>query len=161
MSNRYHTIFWGVILGASCLAPAYGSEVGRLRAEVRTLQAQVRHLERRLGACVAARPAPAAPAATPAPPARASKATPSPSRHLGPPRQQTRSDIWRHEWQRLRRHMSERQVRALLGRPSRALMLGGKPVWYYDYGTLGNGSVAFGADRRVLAWQTPPFGSWW
>ncbi|MDA8389442.1 MAG: outer membrane protein assembly factor BamE [Gammaproteobacteria bacterium] len=165
MTNRYRTILWGTLAGASCLAPAWGSQLTHLRTEVRTLRAQVRHLERRLGACVAGRPAASGPA-TPAPetapatPPGAQKARPAPGQPLGPP-PQTRTSVWRLEWRQLRRQMTKPQVRALLGTPTRAVTLGSQRVWYYSYGRGDNGSVAFGANGRLLAWQAPPFGSWW
>ncbi len=165
MTSRNRTMFWVAVVGASCLIPAWGSERAHLRHEVRMLQAQVRHLERRLGACVAARPAASGPPAAARPlgppaPAAAPNAARASGRPLGPPRQ-TRTSVWRREWRQLRRGMSKRRVRAILGLPTQAVTLGSQRVWYYRYGRGDQGSVAFGANGRALAWQAPPFGSWW
>ena len=155
VSNRYIALILGGLAGTMCLVPAHASDA-RLRAQVQALQAKVHRLERLLGACEARGPAPTQ---TPRKPAAGPQTHAPAAAPLGPPHR-TRTDVWRHEWARLRHQMRAQQVRALLGAPSRIVQLGGERVWYYSYGSLGKGSVAFGSNHRVLAWQTPPFGSW-
>jgi hypothetical protein len=64
-------------------------------------------------------------------------------------------------WGGVKAGMSSEEIRKLLGTPSREFTLDGKPVWYYSYPGIGNGSVMFSRDGRTVAgWQHPPFGFW-
>ena len=65
-------------------------------------------------------------------------------------------------WQSLRAGMSEKEVRSLLGEPTRTFELSGQPVWYYYYMGVGGGSVMFtDKNGQLLSWQRPPFHGWW
>jgi hypothetical protein len=66
------------------------------------------------------------------------------------------------QWRGVRTGMSDEEIRQLLGTPSREFTLDGKPVWYYSYPGIGNGSVLFSRDGHTVAgWQHPPFGWFW
>jgi hypothetical protein len=54
--------------------------------------------------------------------------------------------------------MNPAQVREQLGEPVRRFVIDGKPVWYYSYPGVGNGSVMFSADGEIVGKQKPPFG---
>lgn len=65
------------------------------------------------------------------------------------------------QWHGVKAGMSGEKIRELLGTPSREFTLDGKPVWYYSYPGIGNGSVMFSRDGHTVAgWQHPPFGFW-
>jgi hypothetical protein len=65
------------------------------------------------------------------------------------------------QWRSVKGGMSSEEIRKLLGTPSREFTIDGKPVWYYAYPGIGNGSVMFGRDgRTVVGWQHPPYGFW-
>jgi len=65
------------------------------------------------------------------------------------------------QWHGIRAGMSGEEIRKLLGTPSREFALDGKPVWYYAYPGIGNGSVMFSRDGHAVAgWQHPPYGFW-
>ena len=65
------------------------------------------------------------------------------------------------QWHSVKAGMSGEEIRKLLGTPSREFTLDGKPVWYYSYPGIGNGSVMFSRDGHTVAgWQHPPFGFW-
>jgi hypothetical protein len=63
------------------------------------------------------------------------------------------------QWHSVRAGMSSDEIKKLLGSPSRAFTLDGRPVWYYSYPGLGNGSVLFSRESHaVKSWQQPPLG---
>ena len=65
------------------------------------------------------------------------------------------------EWRSIKAGMSSEEIRKLLGTPSREFTIDGKPVWYYAYPGIGNGSVIFSRDgHAVTGWQHPPYGFW-
>ena len=65
------------------------------------------------------------------------------------------------QWRSIKAGMSSEEIRKLLGTPSREFALDGKPVWYYSYPGIGNGSVMFSRDGHTVAgWQHPPYGFW-
>jgi len=65
------------------------------------------------------------------------------------------------QWHSIMTGMSYEEIRKLLGTPSRELAVDGKPVWYYAYPGIGNGSVMFSRDgHTAVGWQHPPFGFW-
>jgi hypothetical protein len=65
------------------------------------------------------------------------------------------------QWGGVKAGMGSDEIRKLLGTPSREFTVDGKPVWYYSYPGIGNGSVMFSRDGRTVAgWQHPPFGLW-
>jgi hypothetical protein len=65
------------------------------------------------------------------------------------------------QWRSIKAGMSGKEIEKLLGTPSRKFTLDGKPVWYYAYPGIGNGSVMFSRDDRTVAGgQQPPFGFW-
>jgi hypothetical protein len=65
------------------------------------------------------------------------------------------------QWHGVKAGMSGDEITKLLGTPSREFTLDGKPVWYYSYPGIGNGSVMFSRDGHTVAgWQHPPFGFW-
>lgn len=66
----------------------------------------------------------------------------------------------RESWAQLKEGMSEAQVTALLGVPTRKFQAGGQTVWYYFYRDVGSGSVFFYQDGHVASRQKPPFGGW-
>ena len=109
-------------------------------------------------------PAPATvvpPAEVPSPPAAArAEAGTSPS-----PATATAALQWREslktQWHSVKAGMSGGEIRELLGAPSREYAIDGKPVWYYTYPGIGNGSVLFSRHGHTVAgWQHPPFGFW-
>ncbi|MHB8473157.1 MAG: hypothetical protein ACYDC8_10015 [Gammaproteobacteria bacterium] len=63
-------------------------------------------------------------------------------------------------WKSIERGMSDAQIRAHLGSPSRVLSIDGKTIWYFSYEGVGSGSVRFSAAHGVVDWQNPPFGFW-
>jgi hypothetical protein len=66
----------------------------------------------------------------------------------------------RESWAQLKEGMSEAQVTALLGVPTRKFQAGGQTVWYYFYRDVGSGSVFFYQDGHVASRQKPPFSGW-
>jgi len=65
------------------------------------------------------------------------------------------------QWHSIKAGMSSEEIRKLLGTPSREFTIDGKPVWYYAYPGIGNGSVMFNRDGHTVAgWQHPPHGFW-
>jgi hypothetical protein len=65
------------------------------------------------------------------------------------------------QWRSIKAGLSSEEIRKLLGTPSREFTLDGKPVWYYSYPGIGNGSVMFSRDGHTVAgWQHPPYGFW-
>jgi hypothetical protein len=105
-------------------------------------------------------PATAVPAAaTPPVPARVEAAI-APASPAVPEAFQWRETL-KEQWRGVRAGMNGEQIRQLLGAPTREFALDGKPVWYYSYPGIGNGSVLFGRDGgAVVGWQHPPFGFW-
>ena len=70
-------------------------------------------------------------------------------------------EMLKDQWRSVKAGMSSEEIGKLLGTPSRELTLDGKPVWYYSYPGIGNGSVMFSRDGHTVAgWQHPPFGFW-
>jgi hypothetical protein len=75
------------------------------------------------------------------------------------PESSQRREMLRDQWRGIKAGMSRDEIRGLLGSPSRELIIDGKPLWYYSYPGIGNGSVLFSRDSHtVAAWQHPPFG---
>ena len=71
------------------------------------------------------------------------------------------SETLKTQWRSIKAGMSSEEIRKLLGRPSREFTIDGKPVWYYAYPGIGNGSVMFNRDgHSVASWQHPPYGFW-
>lgn len=102
--------------------------------------------------------APTPPPVSP-PPVRV-EAVPSSSPAAIPEAFQWRETI-KDQWSGLKAGMSSEEVSKRLGAPSREFTLDGKPVWYYSYPGVGNGSVIFSRDgHSVAGWQHPPFGFW-
>jgi hypothetical protein len=65
------------------------------------------------------------------------------------------------QWHSIKAGMGSEEIRELLGTPSRKFTIDGKPVWYYAYPGIGNGSVMFNRDGHTVAgWQHPPYGLW-
>jgi hypothetical protein len=84
----------------------------------------------------------------------------SPSQPAVPEAFQWRETL-KDQWHNVKAGMSSEEIRGLLGKPSREFTLDGKPVWYYSYPGIGNGSVMFSRDGDTVAgWQHPPFGFW-
>ena len=67
------------------------------------------------------------------------------------------ADAVRQGWKQLKDGMSQDQVKGLLGVPPQTFMLSGKLVWYYNYPSVGSGSVMFDANGHVVGHQAPPF----
>jgi hypothetical protein len=110
-----------------------------------------------------AAPVPAAPSAvtppTPSAPVRVEAMTP-PSPAAIPEAFQWRETL-KAQWRSIKAGMSSEEIRKLLGTPSREFALDGKPIWYYSYPGIGNGSVMFSRDgNSVAGWQHPPYGFW-
>ncbi len=127
-------------------------------------------------------PAPAIPLETevaPTPPATVAPAPAVPSTVSQPPPAPVRVEAgtslspvavpesfqWREtlkdQWHSVKAGMNDEEIKGLLGTPSREFTLDGKPVWYYSYPGIGNGSVMFSRDGHTVAgWQHPPFGFW-
>lgn len=66
----------------------------------------------------------------------------------------------RESWAQLKEGMSQAQVTALLGVPTKTFKAGGQTVWYYYYRDVGAGSVFFYEDGHVASRQKPPFSGW-
>jgi hypothetical protein len=158
---------------------ALRQQLEEVRRQLNELQLKLERMEAEHAAETAAPPAPvAAPPAAPAansttstPPAAGPPATTVPV----PPRvEAARAPAtpavpdafqWREalkeQWSGVKAGMNGEQIRQLLGAPSREFALDGRPVWYYNYPGVGNGSVLFGRDGgTVVGWQHPPFGFW-
>jgi hypothetical protein len=109
-----------------------------------------------------AAPAPVVPSTARQPaavPARVEAGT-SPSSAAVPEAFQWR-EMLKDQWHNVKAGMSSEEIRKLLGTPSREFTLDGKPVWYYSYPGIGNGSVMFSRDGHTVAgWQHPPYGFW-
>jgi hypothetical protein len=110
-----------------------------------------------------AAPVPAASSAvtpqTPPAPVRVEAGTP-PSTTAIPEAFQWRETL-KEQWRSIKAGMSSEEIRKLLGTPSREFTIDGKPVWYYSYPGIGNGSVMFSRDGHTVAgWQHPPYGFW-
>jgi hypothetical protein len=70
-------------------------------------------------------------------------------------------EMLKDQWHSVKAGMNSEEIRKLLGTPSREFTLDGKPVWYYTYPGIGNGSVMFSRDGHTVAgWQHPPYGFW-
>jgi hypothetical protein len=68
-------------------------------------------------------------------------------------------EMLKEQWHSIKAGMTTDDIKKLLGPPSRAFTLDGRPVWYYSYPGLGNGSVLFGRESHtVTSWQQPPLG---
>jgi hypothetical protein len=126
---------------------ALEQQVEQLRREVHDLETRIRQLERGLR--------PGMPADQAAPGVPAAPAADSP---LDPALQSL--GRLRDAWQGIATGMNETQVRAQLGEPARRFTIDGKPVWYYSYPGVGNGSVMFSATGKVVGTQHPPFRFW-
>ena len=171
---------------AVALAPAQAREdheaalkrqLDEVRQQLHELQLKLEHLETEFGAAQApssaavgvpgpsSTPVPATTAAplTDAPPSPAPapvEAGTSPAPAAAPAAFQWR-EMLKDQWRRVEHGMSGEEIRKLLGPPSREFSVDGKPVWYYAYPGIGNGSVMFSRDGRIVAdWQHPPFGFW-
>lgn len=162
-----------------------------VQQQLHELQFKVQRLESELGAVQAPTPAPGGipsptpvmpvgTAVTPMPPSTAapvpaassattSQTSPAPVRvEAGtPPLPATIPEAfqWREalkeEWRSIKVGISSEEIRKRLGTPSREFTIDGKPVWYYAYPGIGNGSVMFGRDGHgVVGWQHPPYGFW-
>jgi len=138
-------------------AASLQKEVEELRREVKSLQEQVKTLktEPAPSALPQAGPAPAAPEPQPAPvappvsaPATAAKPAADSIVAL------------RESWSHVERGMTQAQISALLGPPTKELTIDGKLVWYYYYAGIGGSSVFFYSDGRVSSKQRPTVG-WW
>jgi outer membrane murein-binding lipoprotein Lpp len=123
---------------ASCLDLA--AEVQKLKTQVEALQARVQTLEH----------SPGKPEASAAPTTAEVAAEAA-----AQVRQQ--ADTVRQGWKQLKDGMTQDQVKGLLGVPPQTFMLGGKLVWYYNYPSVGAGSVMFNSNGRVVGHQAPPF----
>lgn len=151
-------------------------QLEEVQQQLHEMQLKVQDMESKLGSAQAPSPA-AVPALIPSStPARAT-ASPSTSNQPAPApvrmeasTNPSPADIpdayqWREmlkdQWHSIMAGMSYEEIRKLLGTPSRELTLDGKPVWYYAYPGIGNGSVMFSRDgHTVVGWQHPPFGFW-
>jgi hypothetical protein len=123
-------------------APSLQKEVEELRREVKSLQEQVNTLK--------AEPPTAPPSqAQPAPP-RANPAKPAADSIVA----------LRESWSHVENGMTQPQISALLGAPTKELTIDGKLVWYYYYAGIGGASVFFYSDGRVSSKQRPTVG-WW
>jgi hypothetical protein len=96
---------------------------------------------------------------TPPAPVRVEAATPSTTTAI-PEAFQWRETL-KTQWRSIKAGMSSEEIRKLLGTPTREFTLDGKPVWYFSYPGIGNGSVMFSRDGHTVAgWQHPPYGFW-
>lgn len=156
--------------GAGNATASLTKRVDRLSAQVQALQATVKKLEQQIQtqqhgpAVKTAEPMAAAPpairptgSATGTAPTTATPTTPPPAFAQAPAQS---LGVAKSRWANLKKGMTAKQVHALLGKPSQAMMLNGKKVWYYHYPSVGGGSIMFGADDTVAAWQHPPW-TWW
>jgi hypothetical protein len=123
------------------------NEVGALHRTVDDLNAKIQDLERRL----VGRPQPPAENVV-VPPAADTTGPAAAAAHERDPEER---------WHDIERGMSKADVEAVIGRPSRAMDVSPRTVWYYQYARVGSGSVVFASDGSVIDWQTPPFGTWW
>jgi hypothetical protein len=109
---------------------------------------------------------PSAPAGIASTGTRSSPAAPAPpAAGTSPPPVVTEALQWhdtlKAQWRSVKAGMSDEQIRQLLGAPSREFTLDGRPIWYYTYPGIGNGSVLFNRDGHTVAGsQHPPFGFW-
>jgi len=147
-------------------------QLEEVHQQLHELQIKVLDMESKLGTAQA--PSPAAPVPSSAPvtatvapsnitrssaPVRVEAGT-SPSPAVVPAAFQWR-EMLKDQWRNVKAGMSGEEIGKLLGTPSRELTLDGKPVWYYSYPGIGNGSVMFSRDGHTVAgWQHPPFGFW-
>jgi hypothetical protein len=134
--------------------------------QLHKLQLKVQRMKAELSAVQAPSSAPAPgiaapPAASPPPPAPVRvEAGSSPSSAVIPHALQWREAL-REQWRSVKAGMSREEIRERLGTPSREYTLDGKPVWYYTYPGIGNGSVLFSRSGHTVAgWQYPPYGFW-
>jgi hypothetical protein len=151
-------------------------QLDEVQQQLHELQFKVLDIESRIGAAQAPSPA-AVPASIPSPtpppvivaPSTITQPAPAPVRvESGTSRSSAvvpAAFQWREmlkdQWHSVMAGMSAEEIGKLLGTPSRKLTLDGKPVWYYSYPGIGNGSVMFSRDGHTVAgWQHPPFGFW-
>jgi DNA-binding transcriptional MerR regulator len=151
-------------------------QLEEVQQQLHELQLKVQDMESKPGSAQAPSPAavpasmpsstparaPAAPSSgnQPAPAPVKMEASTNPSPAAIPDAYQWR-EMLKDQWHSIMAGMSYEEIRKLLGTPSRELTLDGKPVWYYAYPGIGNGSVMFGRDgHTVVGWQHPPFGFW-
>jgi hypothetical protein len=151
-------------------------QLDEVQQQLHELQHKVLDMESRIGAAQAPSPA-AVPASIPSPtpataivaPSTITQPAPEPVRveagTSASPAVVPAAFQWREmlkdQWHSVKTGMSGEEIRGLLGKPSREFTLDGKPVWYYSYPGIGNGSVMFSRDGQTVAgWQHPPFGFW-
>jgi outer membrane protein assembly factor BamE (lipoprotein component of BamABCDE complex) len=61
-------------------------------------------------------------------------------------------------WRRVREGLTESEVQALIGPPTKVFELAGKTVWYYYYPSVGAGSVFFSSRGVASSVQRPSGG---
>lgn len=175
-NNRFLSrLLLALALSVYTAAGAWGAEnanaslakrVDRLSAKVQALEATVKKLEAQIRA--QQHGSPVANAATPtvgSAPKAALKTAPTVARPTTPPAYTRQApaqnlELAKSRWERVKKGMTAKQVRALLGEPSQTMVLNGRKVWYYRYPNVGGGSIMFGADATVAGWQHPPW-TWW
>lgn len=151
-------------LGAPPAAGAAEPDNAALRQEIKSLREMVVDLQARVArleghpapavptASVGPSAAPAAPQAVPAAPRAEPEALGQPTGAAGADSPQA---VLRRNWLQIRPDMDQSEVARLLGPPSRSFTIDSRPVWYYVYPTMGNGSVFFNAAGRVSSRQSP------
>jgi hypothetical protein len=162
---------WCLLATAADTDPL-AQQVEQLRLQLQALEQRVQQLEHPQAAGVSAgspeqvnvtapvlpTPAPApAPAAAPVAgtPAAASAA---PVTSVDPALQSL--GRLKQAWHDISAGMNSAEIRSRLGEPAQQFTIDGKPVWYYSYPGVGNGSVMFSVGGQVLGAQHPPFGFW-
>lgn len=143
-------------------AASLTQQIEQLRQQVQVLEQRVQQLEhpQHVGSTPPQNTAASvtAPSAAPTPAAAAVATTTTPVTSVDPALQSL--GRLKEAWKGITAGMNNAQVRERLGEPARQFTIDGKPVWYYSYPGVGNGSVMFSANGRVVGAQNPPFGFW-
>ena len=151
------------LLATAANADSLPQQIEQLRQQVRILEQRVQQLEHPQhvsGTPTQNTVAPVVtPSPTPTPAAATTVATTSTPVNSVDPALQSLGRL-KEAWKGITAGMSNAQVRELLGEPARQFTIDGKPIWYYSYPGVGNGSVMFSAKGQVVGSQNPPFGFW-
>ncbi|MGB8326862.1 MAG: hypothetical protein WCE48_04715 [Steroidobacteraceae bacterium] len=154
-----------IVLALLAPAACADDEIAALRGQLEQIKSLVQGFDARLRALEAARaqspliPRPTAPDASTS--GLVAQGTPRPvtsTAHLAPTIDASTPVVPRLAWHRIHAGLTESDVQALIGPPTKVFELAGKTVWYYYYPSVGAGSVFFGSRGVASSVQRPSGG---
>ncbi len=149
------------------LAIKTDQQIAHLQMQIDVMNKHIKQLEKRLNACLPAKPGNTTVNYTKNNPAKntaVKKLAVTPSAPLIVVQPKQKKTIFeevghiRKNWEKLHRGLSKAELRQLLGEPASKFKFNREILWYYKYKGLGVGSVMLDSDGKVSEWQTPPFG---